>query len=64
MLLFPETQTKAQEEIDRVVGNERLPTFSDQEQLPYVNNLIREVMRWQPVTPLGMFCPIPVLSAD
>lgn len=53
MLLFPDCQAKAQEEIDRVIGTERLPTFDDRDRLPYVNNLISEVMRWQPVTPLG-----------
>ncbi|KAF8595140.1 cytochrome P450 [Ceratobasidium sp. AG-I] len=54
MLLFPEAQSKAQEEIDQVVGNKRLPSFIDQNELPYVNNLIHEVMRWQPVTPLAV----------
>ncbi|CAE6433708.1 unnamed protein product [Rhizoctonia solani] len=54
MLLFPECQTKAQAEIDRTVGRSRLPTFEDKERLPYVNNLINEVMRWQPVTPLAV----------
>jgi hypothetical protein len=57
MLLFPETQAKAQAEIDRVVGTNRLPTFEDQSKLPYIDQLIREVIRWQPVTPLGVcFC--------
>lgn len=36
---------KAQEEIDRVVGNERLPDFNDRESLPYVNALLEEVYR-------------------
>ncbi|CUA74191.1 O-methylsterigmatocystin oxidoreductase [Rhizoctonia solani] len=54
MLLFPECQAKAQGEIDRVIGSSRLPTFDDKDQLPYVNNLINEVMRWQPVTPLAV----------
>ncbi|KAJ1306466.1 hypothetical protein OPQ81_007469 [Rhizoctonia solani] len=54
MLLFPECQAKAQAEIDRVIGTGRLPTFEDRDRLPYVNNLINEVMRWQPVTPLAV----------
>ena len=29
MLLYPEVQRKAQEEIDRVVGHERMPTLND-----------------------------------
>ncbi|KDN39026.1 hypothetical protein RSAG8_09062, partial [Rhizoctonia solani AG-8 WAC10335] len=54
MLLFPECQAKAQDEIDRVIGTSRLPTFEDKDHLPYVNNLVNEVMRWQPVTPLAV----------
>lgn len=29
MLRFPEIQTKVQEEIERVIGRERLPTLAD-----------------------------------
>ena len=29
MMCFPEAQEKAQKEIERVIGNERLPTLSD-----------------------------------
>ncbi|KAI0726382.1 cytochrome P450 [Fomitopsis betulina] len=53
MMCFPEAQSKAQEEIDRIVGNERLPTLSDIDDLPYVRALTWDVLRWQPVTPLG-----------
>ncbi|KAF8343004.1 cytochrome P450 [Cantharellus anzutake] len=60
MMLYPEVQKKAQEELDEVLGtlseNEviRLPTFDDQHQLPYLNAVIKEVHRWNPVLPLGM----------
>jgi hypothetical protein len=53
MVLHPDVQRKAQEEIDRVVGNDRLPTFSDRELLPYVDALTKEVMRWHVVAPIG-----------
>lgn len=33
MALFPEVAKKAQAEIDAVVGNDRLPTFTDREHL-------------------------------
>lgn len=46
MVLFPEAYKKAQEEIDRVVGCERLPEFSDRESLPYLGCLIKEVLRY------------------
>ena len=54
MALYPEAQRKAQEEIDAVVGNHRLPNIDDRDSLPYINNLLKEVMRWGPATPLGM----------
>ncbi|KAB5588638.1 O-methylsterigmatocystin oxidoreductase [Ceratobasidium theobromae] len=54
MLLYPETQRKAQEELDQIVGSERFPEMSDLPQLPYLNNLLQELFRWQPVLPLGV----------
>ncbi len=54
MLMNPDAQTKAQEEIDRVVGTDRLPTFDDEPNLPYVSALSKEVFRWQQVAPFGM----------
>ncbi|KAG9083640.1 hypothetical protein FRC06_004449 [Ceratobasidium sp. 370] len=53
MLLFPETQRKAQAEIDAVVGSERLPVMGDRSQLPYVERFIQEVLRWRPILPTG-----------
>ncbi|KDQ16499.1 hypothetical protein BOTBODRAFT_30835 [Botryobasidium botryosum FD-172 SS1] len=53
MMLYPEVQKKAQEEIDRVVGRERLPDFTDQDRLPYVTALLTELHRWAPITPLA-----------
>ena len=55
MILHPEAQKKAQEEIDRVVGRDRLPSFRDYEHLPYVRAMVKEVMRWRGVAPLGEF---------
>ncbi|KPI40314.1 Fumitremorgin C synthase [Cyphellophora attinorum] len=52
MLLYPEAQKIAQEEIDRVVG-ERLPTMEDQEELPFVRACMKETLRWMPTTILG-----------
>lgn len=53
MTLNPEVQKKAQEEISRVVGEDRLPGFADRDNLPYIGALIKEVLRWNPVGPLG-----------
>ncbi|KAH0366556.1 cytochrome P450, partial [Aureobasidium melanogenum] len=53
MLLFPEVQAKAQEEIDRVVGSDRLPVMADAAKLPYIRRCVKELVRWFPVAPLG-----------
>jgi len=62
MTLFPEAQKKAQAEIDVVIGNDRLPSFSDRTQLPYVEALAMEVLRWHVVGPLAI--PHQVLEDD
>ncbi|KAI0758757.1 cytochrome P450 [Fomes fomentarius] len=54
MLMYPEIQRKAQAEVDRVIGRDRLPNFSDEPSLPYVAALVKEVLRWRPVTPLAV----------
>jgi hypothetical protein len=48
-----DVQRKAQAEIDAVVGNDRLPTFADSPDLPYVNAIVTEVLRWNSVGPTG-----------
>ena len=45
MIVYPDVQRKAQEELDRVVGRDRLPEFEDQPSLPYITAIQREVMR-------------------
>ncbi|KAK7461262.1 hypothetical protein VKT23_008437 [Stygiomarasmius scandens] len=50
-LLYPNVLQKAQEEIDRVVGPDRLPNFDDEAKLPYVTAMVKELLRWTaPVT--------------
>lgn len=43
--LHPEVVKKAQEELDRVTGGERLPSFDDRVELPYINCIMKEVFR-------------------
>ena len=52
-MVHPEVQQKAQDEIDAVVGRERLPTFEDRPRLPFVDALCKEVLRWRPALPIG-----------
>ncbi|EDR09338.1 uncharacterized protein LACBIDRAFT_248749 [Laccaria bicolor S238N-H82] len=53
MAMYPEVLRKAQAEIDAVVGINRLPDFNDHPYLPYINAIIKEMMCWQLVLPLG-----------
>ena len=62
MLANPEAQRKAQTEIDAVTGGKNLPDFDDEAAMPYVSALVKEVLRWKNVTPMGMsFIEIPLL---
>lgn len=54
MTVFPAMQTRAQAEIDEVIGKDRLPSSEDEPRLPLVSALIKEVLRFAPVAPLGM----------
>ncbi|CAE6502788.1 unnamed protein product [Rhizoctonia solani] len=54
MIQNPDVQAKAQEEIDTVIGDYRLPEMEDQDSLPYVGRIIKEVFRWRPAAPLGV----------
>ncbi|KAJ4485419.1 cytochrome P450 2 Le.CYP2 [Lentinula aciculospora] len=54
MTLHPDAQKKGQEEIDLVIGQDRLPTFEDRQSLPYVEAIYREVMRLHPALPTGV----------
>ncbi|KAF9456686.1 cytochrome P450 [Collybia nuda] len=54
MVLNPEAQRKAQDELGKVLGRGRLPTFGDRDRLPYIEALIKEIYRWNPVAPLAL----------
>ena len=53
MCVFPDKMKKAQEELDQVVGQDRVPNWSDEPNLPYVKAIINETLRWRTVTILG-----------
>jgi cytochrome P450 len=53
MVLNPEVQKRAQAEIDRVVGSERLPDFGDRASMPYIEAVLRETLRFHPIVPLS-----------
>ncbi|KAF9254961.1 cytochrome P450 [Marasmius fiardii PR-910] len=49
----PEAQRKVQEELDQVIGKDRPPMFSDQENLPQTTAFMLESFRWRPVSAGG-----------
>ena len=51
--MHPEVQSKAFEEINRVIGQDRLPALADMENLPYMEALWKETLRWSPPVPNG-----------
>jgi cytochrome P450 len=53
MVLGPEKQACAQRELDTVLGKGQLPLVSDREKLPYVDAIVKETLRWNPMLPLG-----------
>ncbi|KAJ6580662.1 cytochrome P450 [Mycena capillaripes] len=54
ILANPEAQRKAQVEIDSVIGAGQLPDFVNEEALPYVTAIVKEVLRWKNVTPIAI----------
>ncbi|CAE6435045.1 unnamed protein product [Rhizoctonia solani] len=54
MMHYPEIQKAAQSEIDKIIGTDRLPSFTDHDSLPYVEAVYKEVLRWQPLAPIGI----------
>lgn len=42
---YPEIQRRAQQDLDRVVGRDRLPSMEDEADLPYIRAIVKEVER-------------------
>lgn len=47
----PDVQRKAHEELDRVVGHDRFPTWEDEVNLPYIRAMVKEQHRWRTIAP-------------
>ncbi|KAH7911946.1 cytochrome P450 [Hygrophoropsis aurantiaca] len=45
---------EAQKEIDRAIGTDRLPTFDDRNDIPFLDCIVWESLRWNPVLPMGV----------
>lgn len=62
MVVHPAVQVKAQAELDSVIGPGRLPDYNDRPSMPYINAIVKEVLRWNPVAPLGDYSPLMVIT--
>ena len=51
----PDVQERAQEELDQVVGQDRLPTWADEQNLPYIRAIIKEQHRWRTIAPMSEY---------
>lgn len=60
MSTHPDIQKRAQAEIDHAAAG-RLPTLDDQKVMPYVRAMVKEIIRWGPIAPLGRSLSIFVL---
>ncbi|KAJ7336385.1 cytochrome P450 [Mycena albidolilacea] len=54
LAVYPERQERARQEIEAVVGTARLPELEDFKHLPFVEALIKEVIRIRPSFPTGV----------
>lgn len=52
-LLYPDVVKGAHEELDRVVGRDRMPDFSDEPNLPFIRGIAKETLRWRASTKIG-----------
>ncbi|KZT33432.1 cytochrome P450 [Sistotremastrum suecicum HHB10207 ss-3] len=56
MILFPGVQARAQRALSFVTGDERMPSFTDRQnpKLAYIDAVVKEILRWAPIAPLGV----------
>lgn len=54
MIRYPDVQTKVQQELDEIVGLERLPSVQDRAKLPYTEAVLMEIQRYANIVPNGV----------
>ena len=54
MVRYPEVQARVQQELARVVGEDRSPAMEDRPRLPYTEAVIMEVQRHANIVPFGI----------
>ncbi|XP_018428283.1 PREDICTED: cytochrome P450 2A5-like [Nanorana parkeri] len=54
MIKHPKVQERIQEEIDSVIGMDRLPSIADRSNMPYTNAVIHEILRYMELVPMAL----------
>lgn len=54
LAMSPEVVKKAHEELDRVIGRGRFPSWDDEPNLPYIRAIIKEQHRWSTIAPMSI----------
>nr|XP_034973341.1 cytochrome P450 2C18-like [Zootoca vivipara] len=53
LLRYPEMEANIQEEIERVIGRNRSPSYEDRNQMPYTEAFINEIQRFLDLSPMA-----------
>ncbi|KAG6358529.1 hypothetical protein INS49_012046 [Diaporthe citri] len=53
LAMSPQVQKRANEELSRVVVDQRSPSFDDHDELPHIRAIAKEIIRLRPIAPVS-----------